>query len=278
MRLTLISALVAGCFLASPIAVAQISDADIHLLILGDATQDGKTVIAAKGAPVISTTAVSPRAAKLKEELRVGGIGNEIVLAKDSVLFGRFDKTVWTYCGTAALNAESRLTSGATMAVLTAGFSLLLEPFMEDTRVNCMLDADKDGVFDSAWGGAVPAGESALVVWDVGEQNMSAQVGYERVDAKLGPASPVSIVWERGQGSSLKFSLSVGGLTSGTKTVPIPAPGGAPVRVEVAGVKMKLNSFDAKTERVSVEIEEGFRDMYIRQEARRIITTSYYYY
>jgi hypothetical protein len=214
----------------------------------------------------------------LKQEIKAGGIGNEIVLKEGSLLFGRFDRTVWTYCGTSQLNAESRIASGAAMAVLTAGVSLLLEPLTDATRFRCLLDADKDGVFESAWGSGAPQAESALVLFDMNKQPMSGPAAYERIEPRQGPATEARIKWSKGRGATITFSLSVGGLTGQSASAQIPSPGSPPSAVNVAGVKLKLKAYDAATDTVTVEIEEGFRELYSRLTGRRIITTTYYYY
>jgi hypothetical protein len=264
----------------APVAHAQtsVTTTDIHLLILGDRTKDGTTVTVGPGQSVITTKAVSPRAARLKKEIKAGGLGNEIVLKEGEILFGRFDKTVWTYCGTNQLNAESRLTSGAAMAVLTAGVSLLLEPMMDATRFRCLLDADKDGVFESAWGSGAPQLESALVLFDMERQNLSAPAAYERVDPHQGPAAEARINWSKGRGATITFSLGVGDLTGQSASAPIPTPGAPPSLVKIAGTKLKLLAYDAKTDAITVEIEEGFSELYLRLNGRRIITTTYSYY
>lgn len=279
MKNLVLSALAAGSVVAAAPASAQvISTSDIHLMVMGDDSHDGETYTVAKDAPVLVTKAYAPRAVRLNESIKVGGIGNEIEFPAGAVLFGRFDRTVWTYCGAGQLNAESRITAGAAAALLTAGFSLLLEPFMENARVNCLLDGDKDGVFESAWGGDVPVGESALAVYDVGQQNMSAPAPYERIDPKQGPVSPIEITWRKGNGATVVFTEVLGGLVSETVSAAIPAPGSAPASVDISGVKLKLKSYNASTETITVEIEEGYRDHYSRVAGRRIITTTYYYY
>jgi hypothetical protein len=280
MRHLFMSVLAAGSMLAAPVALAQTSIAttDIHMLVLGDKSKNGATITASEGQPVITTMAVSPRAVQLKKETKAGGLGDEIVLKEGEILFGRFDRTVWTYCGGGQLNAESRIASGAAMAVLTAGFSLLLEPMMDATRFRCLLDGDKDGVFESAWGGGAPQAESALVLFDMYKQNLSAPVAYERVDPRKGPATEAPIKWSKGRGATITFSLGVGGLTGQSASAQIPAPGAPATPVKVAGVKLKLVGYDAARNAVTVEIEEGFSDLYMRLSGRRVITTTYSYY
>lgn len=280
MRQRLITLFAAAAILAAPAGHSQtsIATSDIHMLVLGDKSKDGTTITAAEGQPVITTLAVSPRAVQLKKETKAGGLGDEIVLKEGEILFGRFDKTVWTYCGGAQLNAESRIASGAAMAVLTAGVSLLLEPMMDATRFRCLLDADKDGVFESAWGGGAPQAESALVLFDMYKQNLSAPVAYERVDPRKGPATEAVIKWSKGRGATITFSLGVGGLTGQSASAQIPAPGAPATPVKVSGVKMKLVGYDPAKNTVTVEIEEGFRELYMRLSGRRVITTTYSYY
>lgn len=279
MRLSfLLGALALGA-LAAPTATAQttITDTNVHLIILGDESQDGTSKTAAKDEPVLVTAGVSPRAIRLKEDLTIGSLGTGVNFSAGDVMFGRYDDTVWTYCGIAGANAESRAVTETAAAVLTLGVSLLTIADRPD-RVDCLHDANDDGVFDSAWGGGTATGENAMVVFDMSKRNMTTPVAYERIDPRDGPAMPVSITWRKGTGATILFGMDMGGKSVASESAAIPAAGADPSEVEIGGVKIMLTGYDATAETISLDIVEGFRGRYTRLPARRVIYTTYSYY
>lgn len=259
-------------------AQQSVSRTDVHAIFAKNHEEVGQTITAGKEDAIISTVARSPRAVELKQDVTIGAIGSGVDFKAGAVLFGRYDKTVWTYCGITSLNAESRVASAAALGVLTAGFSLLLEP-ARGQDFNCLYDFDNDGVFDSGWGAGAAISDDSMIAFNLSKKSLSTNPAYERIDYTKGPGMPITIRWQKNKrAATITFKTHLSGRAISTATKPIPAIGGDPVEVELSGTKFMLNSYDAESETVNVTIEEGFDESYVRIPATRIISTQYYYY
>lgn len=274
----LILGLAALCL--GPAAHAQLYNvAHMHVIFEPNNAQDGKTLTLGEEEAILSTTGYSPRAVKLEEDVTVGTLGSGYNLKKGDVLFGRYDDTVWTYCGFFQMNAESTAASAAALGVLTAGFTLLLEPFVERGDMICAYDANNDGKFDSGWGNSnvQKAEKSSFLIYSLAEKKLSSEVAYTKIDPREGVKMPIDLIWKKQKNSArIQFILRMAGERANSKFVDIPVVGEDPVPFELAGVKMKLKSYDATNETVTVEVEEGFQPRYERIRAIQIVTYSYY--
>lgn len=259
-------------------AQTSVSRTNVHAIFEKNHDDVGQTITAGKDDTILSTVARSPRAVMLKEDVTIGTIGSGVNFEEGSILFGRYDKTVWTYCGVTGLNAESRVASAAALGVLTAGVSLLMEP-ARGKDFNCLYDSDNDGVFDSGWGAGAAISDDSMIAFSLSKKSLSLNPAYERVDYSKGPGMPIDIKWYKNKrGATITFQTVMSGKGIATTSKPIPAVGGEPVEVELSGTKFTLDSYDAENDTVKVTIVEGFDETYIRIPATRVITTSYYYY
>ena len=112
-------ALAMSCVVGITEANAQtsVSRTYVHTVIEQNREEDGQTITAGKDDAVLATVARSPRAVVLNEDVTIGALGSGVDFKKGAVLFGRYDKSVWTYCGITNLNAESRVASAAALGV-----------------------------------------------------------------------------------------------------------------------------------------------------------------
>jgi hypothetical protein len=255
----------------------------VHTVFLANDTEDGTTKTVGVKEPIHASVSVPTRAVRLMEDVSIGNLGSGFNLKKDDILFGRYDDSVWTYCAFGNLNTESRVASAVMLGVLTAGTTLLLEAAGRPTEINCFYDADKDGMFDTAWNGGIAMTDTAQVAFTLNKKAMAGTPAYERVDPKLGTQMPVEITWSKVKNrAAIKFDLETGGRSISSEIVNIPASGEDPIDVKIGLVEFTLNSFSAGAEKedntVDVTIKSGFQRQYRRIQARQVITTSYYYY
>ena len=250
----------------------------VPIVFLANAELDGEELTIAEGEPVLTTDAISPRAVRLKENVTIGAVGSGVDLKAGDVLFGRYEESVWTYCALADLNAESRTTQAVATGILTLGYSLLLEG-TRPQYVNCLHDAEDDGVFDTGWGGGSDFAEGALIAIELRRKSLSSEPEYERIDPRDGPKMPVSITWEKKRrAGTITFEMFAGGQRLATKGIAIPGGGGEPADFEIGDVRLRLVSYDAEAETITVEIVAGFPARYTRLQAVRTVTTTYGYY
>ena len=250
---------------------------EIHTIIRENHQEDGRIKEVGSGSSILETTSVSPRSVRLKEDIKVGVVGAQYNLKAGDPLFGRFDDTVWTYCGYYKINTESRVTSGIASAVFTVGMSLLLDPTMDVGDIICLHDGDNDGVFDTAWESVQYANADAMVAFSLSKKTMENAVAYERIDPMEGIATPISITWSKVKsGASLKIEMRYGTKSINRKFIPAPAPGGAPEELNMMGVKFNIIGYDAVRDTLKVQIIDGFSNLYRNIEAVHTTTYSYY--
>ena len=258
---------------------AQTYATAVHLMIESNSSEDGSTKVIDEETAVLVTNAYSPRAARISQDVTVGMIGTGYDLKAGSVLFGRYEDSVWTYCGSFGMNTESAAASAVTLGVLTAGFTLLLEPFMDRKNTICLYDENNDGVFDTGWGDASPAaGGSKRIVYSLAPKSMTTSVPYERIDPQEGPKIPMDIIWRKpGRTGLITFILRMDGQNISKKTTAIPVSGDKPMTVDLGGVEFALQSYDAVNETIRIEIVKGYAARYERIPAVLTVSTSYYY-
>ena len=278
-RFTAVLAVVLLYLASTQSADAQIvtSRTNLYLVIEPNIVADTQSRTIQKNGAILETVARAPRAVKLTQDVTLGSIGTGVNFKAGDILFGRYDNSVWTYCGIAALNAESRVANAAVMGVLTAGFSLLLEPLDDGRVINCLTDADNDGVFDTGWGAGDTLTETSMVAFNVSRKSLSATPGYERVAPSLGPSMPVEIKWSKnGNAGTITFRTEIGGTGMDRVTTAIPANGSQPVEVKMTGATFMLEGYDAETRSIRVKIKEGIPNRYVRIPAVRTVTYTYY--
>lgn len=266
--------------MASATAHAQVTNyqTDVHLIIQGNEVDNGLRHTVNAGDSILSTDAYSPRAVRITEDITVGVLGDGYDLPEGATLFGRYEDSVWTYCGSFAMNTESAAASAIALGVLSAGFTLLLEPFADRENTICLHDADQDGIFDTGWGDASPNYGSKRVVYLLAEKSISAQAPYERIDPLEGPAIPIDVTWRSSRNEILRMQIRMDDQEITEVQFPVPSATGEPVRVEINEVVLLVHGFDRELETLDVEIVEGFSARYTRVPATLRVTTSYYYY
>lgn len=272
-RLAASAAAAISLCVASAAAQTSRSETDLYMIFEQTVVPAEPTLTIEKDGVVMETFARSPRAVQLKEDVTLGMIGSGIDFKEGSVLYGRYDKSVWSYCGVATLNTESRVASAALLGALTMGFTLLLEPMMDPRYTNCLYDTDNDGVFDTGWGTGDVASENSMVAFNMTEKSLSVKPAYERVDPSLGPGMPVRIKWQKNRKSpSITFYAEFANGISERVTKAIPAQGSEPAEVSIYGAVFLLESYDAEAKSIRVTVKEGFPTRYVRVPFVRTIT------
>ncbi len=275
MKTSIVGAFCAGILLSAMPAAAQsvTGRTNIYMVVEKNRSLDGAKVTAGEDEAVITTTARSPRAVRLKEPVTIGVLGTAVDVPADTILYGRFDKSVWTYCTATSVTAESRIASEAAAAVLTAGFTLLLLGAERGKSLDCLFDEDSDGKFDSAWGGSAVANEESRVAFSFTERTMATKPAYERVPGEMGPGSTVELKWNKPKNEAkIHFSLLVGGDKIASEAVSIPAAGAKPEEFNIMGATFTLESYDSTAKRITINVKEGFSDFYARVPAVQTIT------
>lgn len=277
MKISLVGAFSAAALsLAMPSAAQSVTGrSDIYIVIDSNRALDGTKVTAGEDDAVIGTTAHSPRAVRLKEPVTIGVLGTAVDVAEGTILYGRFDKSVWTYCTATSMTAESRVASEAALAVLTAGVSLMTLAADRTKALDCLYDENNDGKFDSAWGGEAVTNTESRMTFNLSERTLATKPAYERVAGNLAPASKVELKWNKPKNEAkIHFSLLVGGDKMASEAVSIPAAGAKPEEFSVMGASFTLESYDSATKRVTVNVKEGFESFYARIPA---VQTVFYY-
>ncbi|MCA8900693.1 MAG: hypothetical protein KDA53_05530 [Hyphomonas sp.] len=141
--------------------------------------------------------------------------------------------------------------------------------------INCMHDSDADGQFDTGWGGGNAATENDMLAFSVTKKTLSAPTSYETVDPALGPRMPVEIKWAKsGNAGTITFRVEVGGRRIASTTKAVPAKGAEPVEVKLFGAVILLEGYDAASESIRVQVQEGIGHNYMRIPA--VLTITYY--
>ena len=246
---------------ATASAQTYYSYADLPLLIKASEVQTGVETIIAQKETVDSTIGVSPRSVKLASDVTFGAAGNSVRFEAGQVLFGRYANTVWTYCGISNMTAAS------------AGLNMLFLN-IPDKQIACLHDSDNDGVFDSGWSGGDAINSTNMTAFSLtGPRSLSSDPAYEQVDPELGPGMPVELNWKKSRNSSvITFSLEVSGKRTATKNAPIPAKGGAPTLVTIAGAEYLLHAFDAKDKTITVSVVKPLPRRFTTLKATRVTT------
>ena len=237
------------------------SYADLPLLMKASKTQTGIETIIQQKESVDSTLGVSPRSVKLASDVTFGAAGNSVRFEADQILFGRYANTVWTYCGISNMTAAS------------AGLNMLFLN-IPDKQIACLHDSDSDGVFDSGWSGGDAINSTNMTAFSLsGPRSLSSDPAYEKVDPELGPGMPVELVWKKSRNSSvISFSLEISGKPTAAKNAPIPAKGGPPTTVSIAGAEYLLHGYDAKEKSISVSVVKPLPRRFTTLKATRVTT------
>ena len=267
---------VATAAMAQPAAAQTTVRTELHMVAAPSEMPVGETLTAAKGEPVLVSYAQSPRAVRLDADVVVGKLVSGNTLKAGDILFGRYDDGQWTYCAIDRLDSGGELVSEAIVGIFTAGLSLLDGPAR---YVECLHDADGDGVFDSAWTGGETQTENAFLAYTLARQSISGPTPYTRIDYKDGPAMPVRVDWsKRRKSGSIVFTVNIGDLDMHTKTVPVPAPGGDSQTVTILGAELEILGYDADAQTLRYRVNDNTARQYILVPASLTTTTTYVTY
>ena len=254
-------AALASVIYTSASAQTHYAHTDLPLLIKASEAQTGVQITVQRKENVDSTLAVSPRSVQLASDVTFGAAGNSVRFEAGQVLFGRYANTVWTYCGISNMTAAS------------AGLNMLFLN-IPDKQIACLYDVDKDGVFDSGWSGGDAINNTNMTAFSLhGPRSLSSNPNYESVDPELGPGMPVELKWSKPRNSSIiNFRLEVSGKKTASKNAPIPAKGGPPTIVSVAGAEYQLHSYDAKAKTISISVVKPLPRRFTTLKATRVTT------
>ena len=249
---------------------------ELHMIAAPSEVPVGETLTAAKGEPVLVTFAQSPRAVRLDADVVVGKLASGNTLKAGDVLFGRYDDGQWTYCAIDRLDGGGEFVNEAIVGIFTGGLSLLDGPAR---YVECLHDADGDGVFDSAWTGGETQTENAFLAYTLTRQSISGPTPYSRIDYTDGPAMVVRVDWsKRRKSGSIAFTVDIGDLDLQTKTVPVPAPGGDSQTLSILGAELEILGYDADAETLSFRVNDNTARQYLLVPASLTTTTTYVTY
>ena len=267
------------CFLPALSAQAQTQRFFTDLHVLTDTvTVSDQEQTAAKGESLLVIDARFPRVVKLQDEVVIGNGANAVKLPAGAILFGRYDKTVWVYCALANLEPGGQALNAIVGGIFTGGLNLLTGSY-KGSALNCLQDTDHDGVFDAGWSNGTAEAESPLIAYVMLPRAISAQSPYERLDVNEGPTFPIEFHWIRPKKTgNVTLQARIGLLKSSSKSVPVPAVGDAPQKVEIWGAEFEIISYDAETKTLTYRVLRGPNRQYARIPAMKTITTTYYYY
>ncbi len=250
---------------------------DIMMVVEPSKTAVGETFTIGPEQPVLAADAYSPRAVKLLSDVTIGGIDSAVNFKKGAVLFGRYDKSIWTYCGIGEHNTSSKALNTVVLGVFTGGLSLLSG--YDDTEIKCLFDADDDGKFDSAWTGGIAESDTAMVAFSLRKTPMSAKPGYEKAKYTKGPVMPVEIKWTKNPKTGvITFSTMAGGISIQKRSIPVPAVGAGLVTHRQFGAEIEVISYDGEADRLTYQIKTGTKRSYFLVPAKKVITTQVIYY
>ena len=272
------ASLITASVMLAPAAQAQstVLRTEIHMVTSPSEADLNTNLTAAKKEPILVTYAQSPRAVRLDGDSAIGVVASKRDIKAGEILFGRYDDGQWTYCAIDKPNATGQVMDAIIGGIFTGGLSLLDGPAK---FIQCLHDADKDGVFETAWSGGETQTENAFLAYNLSKTTLAEPVSYSKVDYKEGPAMPVEITWSKNKKSgTLSFQTVIGDLSVGTKTISVPAPGADPEIVEIQGAKFEVLSYDPVAESLSYRILSNTSRQYLRLPATLTITTNYVYY
>jgi len=250
---------------------------DIHMVVEPSTTVVGETLTVGADEPILVADAYSLRAVELLSDITIGGLDSGVKFSKGSVLFGRYDDTVWTYCGIATHTASTKAVNTVVLGVLTGGLSLLTG--YEDTEIKCLYDADDDGTFESAWTGGIAVSDNAMVAFSLTETAMSSQTSYKRVDYTKGPIMPVEVKWAKNAKTGvITFTTIAGGISIQKKSISVPAIGAEPVEHSQFGAEFEVIGYDGQADKLTYQVKTGTKRSYYLVPAMKTITTQYTYY
>ncbi|MEM9055132.1 MAG: hypothetical protein AAGB16_07390 [Pseudomonadota bacterium] len=197
----------------------------------------------------------------MASDVTFGAAGNSVQFKQGQILFGRYDKTVWTYCGISNMTAAS------------AGLNILLLQ-VPDKQIACLFDEDDDGIFDSGWSGGDAMNSTSMVAYSLnGPHKLSEAPAYERIKADDGPGMPVELKWTKSRNSAvISFHLEISGKRTAQTAVPIPSKGGPANKVTIAGAEYNLVSYDADEKTITVEVVKPLPRRFTTLKATRVTT------
>lgn len=244
-------------------AMAQTTYSYTDLPVLIQASEvapDSQATFGRKEA-IDSTIAVSPRSVKLNADVTFGAAANSVKFNAGQVLFGRYEHTVWTYCGISNMTAAS------------AGLNMLFLQ-IPDKQIACLHDADDDGVFDTGWSGGDAIDGTNMAAFSLyGPRTLSAQPSYEHVAPEQGPGMPVELTWAKSRKSGvIAFSLEVSGRRIAQTAAAIPAKGSAPATFSISGAQYELSAYDAKEKSVTIKVLKPLSRRFTTLKATRVTT------
>ncbi len=249
---------------------------DLHVIL--DATEiETTTQTAEKGKPLLAATARFPRAAILKEETSLG-VGTALVkIPANTVMFGRYDDTVWTYCVLANLEAGGQAMNAIVGGIFTAGLNLL-DGSYKGAALNCLQDTDNDGDFDEGWGNNIAEESNPLIAYDLFSKKLTSSPAYERTSIDKSPTIPVEIHWSKPKSGKVGVWIETAGLKSRTQNVTLPAPGGEPGKAEIWGSELEIMSYNSDAKSLTYRVVKAPAPQYVRIDATKSITTTTVYY
>lgn len=269
---TVITALLAS----SAIAQVTTQRTDLHMVIAPSDVELDTDLTAAADTPLLSTYAQSPRAVRLDETVTLGKAMNASTIEAGSILFGRYDDTVWTFCAIDKYDAAGQIADALIIGIFTGGLSLLDG---SPRSVKCLHDADNDGVFDTAWWGGETKAKNAFLAFSLSAHGLSAPVKYTEVDYREGPRMAATIDWSKNKKTgTVAIKTTIGGLDLSNVTVPIPTPGGDPDETNILGGIIEVTGYDPETDALSYRITSNTQNQYSLIPATLTTTTTYTYY
>lgn len=261
---------------SSAYAQATTQRTELHMVIAASDAELDRDLTAAADTSLLSTYAQSPRAVRLEETVTLGKAMSASTIEAGTILFGRYDDTVWTFCAIDKYDAAGQIADAIIVGIFTGGLSLLDG---SPRSVKCLHDADNDGVFESAWWGGETKTENAFLAFSLSPHSLSSRVKYTEVDYREGPRMPATIDWSKNKKTgTVAIKTTIGGLDLKNITVPIPTPGGDPEDTNILGGVIKVTGYDPDTDVLSYRITDNTQNQYALIPAVLTITTSYTYY
>jgi len=249
---------------------------DLHV-VLDETNVDDGVKTAGKNEPLLEATARFPRSVILKEEASLGVAANLVKIPADTLMFGRYDDPVWTYCVLANLEAGGQALNAIVGGIFTAGLNLL-DGSYKGAALNCLQDTDNDGDFDQGWGNNVAEESNPLIAYDLFKKTLGSSPKYERTSTENSPTVPVEIHWSKPKSGNISVWVKTAGLSSRKQSVAMPAPGEEPGKAKLWGAEIDIISYDSETKELTYRVVKAPPRQYVRIDATKSITTTYVYY
>jgi hypothetical protein len=251
---------------------------DLHVVLDETEVIEGVQT-AERNEPLLEATARFPRAVILKEETSLGAAANLVKIPADTLMFGRYDDTVWTYCVLANLEAGGQALNAIVGGIFTAGLNLL-DGSYKGAALNCLQDTDNDGDFDQGWGNNVAEESNPLIAYDLFKKKLDSSPKYERTSTENSPTVPVEIHWSKPKSGNISVWIEAAGLRTRKQSVAMPSPGEAPGKAKLWGAEIDIISYDSETKALTYRIVKAPPRQYVRIDATKTITTTttYVYY